>query len=60
MNNTIKVTFKSVRAAIAASVDGSATAGKRSPSGRITSWIAAVAKASPYETSQEAAARIAG
>lgn len=46
---TIKIHFTSVKAAIAASVDGSATAGKRDRTGRIRTWIAHVSKATATE-----------
>ena len=46
---TIKIHFTSVKAAIAASVDGSATAGERDRTGRIRTWIAHVSKATATE-----------
>jgi len=55
----VRVHLRSKRAAIAASVDNSCTAGARYKSGRIKSWIALVEKKDAYETAQEAARRVA-
>ena len=45
--------FKSSKKAILFSIDKSCWAGERTKSGRIKTWIASVAKNSPYETRQE-------
>lgn len=58
MNDTLKIHFTSVKRAIASSVDGSATAGQRSASGKVKTWIAHVAKANPTETAAQATKRL--
>ena len=58
-HGTVKVHFLKVRHALAWSVDHMCTAGARSASGKVCSWIAHVAKATPTETTAQAAARIA-
>ena len=57
-DGTVKIHFRSKKLALNASFDNSVTAGVRSPSGKIRSWIAHVVKSSPYETAAEAAERI--
>ena len=60
MNNTIKLHFRSSKRAIAASIDGSCTAGERTRSGKIKTWVAHVYKLSPSETTEQAYKRIMG
>jgi len=57
-NNTIKLHFTSAARAISASADGKAYAGERNNAGHVKTWIAHVAKATPTETTAEAAARV--
>ena len=54
----IKVHFRTLRAALTHSHDGSAWAGMRYPSGRIKTWVAYVKKAHRAETSDDAACRL--
>lgn len=55
---TVKIHFTSSKKAMAASVDASCTAGMRTASGKVKTWIAHVAKVSAYETAEQAAVRI--
>jgi hypothetical protein len=56
---TIKIHFTSAKRAIAASVDNTCTAGERSKNGKkVKTWIAKVAKATPYETANDVVARL--
>jgi hypothetical protein len=55
---TVKIHFASSKKAMSASVDGSCTAGARTKSGNVKTWIAHVAKVNPYETGEQAAKRI--
>ena len=55
---TVKIHFTSSKKSMAASVDGSCTAGARTSSGKVKTWIAHVAKVNAYETAEQAAKRL--
>jgi hypothetical protein len=55
---TIKIHFRSAMRAISADIHGTATAGELYKSGKVKTWIAHVAKATPTETVSEAIARM--
>jgi hypothetical protein len=54
----VRIHFTSSKKAMAASVYGSCTAGMRTASGKVKTWIAHVAKVSASETMDQAAKRI--
>lgn len=55
---TVKIHFTSSKKAMAASVDGSCTAGMCTTSGKVKTWIAHVAKVSANETTKQAIKRL--
>lgn len=55
---TVKIHFSTVKAAIAKSVDGSCTRGMTYRSGRVKTWIAHVAKEYPNESRESVLARL--
>lgn len=55
---TVKIHFTSSKKAMASSVDGSCTAGVRTASGKVKTWIAHVARVNAYETAEQAVKRL--
>ena len=57
---TVKLHFSTQKAAFAAACDGKITAGMRTASGKLKTWIAHVERVKPQETAAQAMARIKG